>query len=129
MIDITPEQRRALRAAAHHRNPVVTVAGKGLTDNVLAEIDGALKAHELIKVKLQGFERTGRESLLGEICAQMACAAVQHIGTVLVLWRPNPEAKPVEAPTTRARPAARPRPQAGYRPAGRQDHRRRPGSR
>lgn len=91
MIELTPEQRRTLRAAAHHLHPVVAIAGNGLTDGVAREIDRSLKAHELIKVKLAGIERDDREALLAEICGQLGCAPVQHIGNILVLWRPKPE--------------------------------------
>jgi putative YhbY family RNA-binding protein len=68
MIELTPEQRRTLRAAAHHLHPLVTVAGKGLSDTVLKEIDRTLGAHELIKVKLQGIEREERDAMLTDIC-------------------------------------------------------------
>lgn len=91
MIELTPEQRRALRAAAHHLHPVVTVAGKGLAETVVKEIDRSLKAHELIKVKLQGIEREDRDALLAEICERLDCAPVQHIGNTLILWREQPE--------------------------------------
>jgi RNA-binding protein len=91
MIELTPEQRRALRATAHHLHPVVTIAGKGLADSVLKEIDRSLGAHELIKVKLQGIERDGHDAVLSEICERLACAPVQHIGNILVLWREKPE--------------------------------------
>lgn len=105
MIELTPEQRRALRAAAHHLHPLVTVAGKGLSDSVLKEIDRSLSAHQLIKIKLQGIEREEREALLGEICDKIACAPVQHIGNILVLWREQPEAeKMVSAPRRPRKP-------------------------
>lgn len=91
MIELTPEQRRALRAAAHHLHPVVTIAGKGVSEPVLKEIDRSLKAHELIKVKLAGIEREDRDTLLMEICGKLECAPVQHIGNILVLWREKPE--------------------------------------
>ena len=91
MIELTPEQRRALRAAAHHLHPVVTIAGKGLADSVIKEIDRSLKAHELIKVKLAGIEREDRDALLAEICTALECAPVQHIGNTLILWREKPE--------------------------------------
>ena len=91
MIELTPEQRRALRAAAHHLNPVVTIAGKGLADTVVKEIDRSLKAHELIKVKLAGIEREEHAALLNEICETLDCAPVQHIGNTLILWREKPE--------------------------------------
>lgn len=91
MIELTPIQRRDLRAAAHHIQPVVTIAGNGLSPAVVKEIDRSLHAHELIKVKLQGIERDDRDALLTEICAQLGCASVQHIGNVLVLWREKPD--------------------------------------
>lgn len=91
MIEISPTERRALRAAAHHLKPVVSISQKGLTPTVLAEIDRSLKAHELIKVRLYGIERDDREALQAEICASLACAEVQHIGNLLVLWRENPK--------------------------------------
>ncbi len=105
MIELTPEQRRALRAAAHPLHPVVTVAGNGLSEAVLKEIDRSLRAHELIKVKLQGMERDDRDALLTEICEQLDCAPVQHIGSILVLWRENPaDAAKSAAATRRGKP-------------------------
>ena len=106
MIELTPTQRRALRAAAHHLHPVVTVSHQGLTETVKKEIDRSLKAHQLIKVKLLGIEREDREFLLQAICRQVVCAAVQHIGNILVLWRENPDlAVAPAAPTPRRSPA------------------------
>ena len=80
-------QRRALRADAHHLDPVVAIAAKGLTATVLAEIDRNLKAHGLIKVRLYGIEREARAVICDEICATLGAAPVQMIGHLLVLWR------------------------------------------
>jgi putative YhbY family RNA-binding protein len=101
---LSPVQRRALRAAAHHLNPVVSISQKGLTPSVLAEIDRCLKAHELIKLRLYGIEREVREPLFVEICTALGCAEVQHIGNLLVLWRENPRDAAVE---TKSAPAKR----------------------
>ncbi|MDD5249371.1 MAG: ribosome assembly RNA-binding protein YhbY [Rhodocyclaceae bacterium] len=107
MIELTSEQRRALRADAHHLHPLVTVAGKGLSDSVLKEIDRSLAAHELIKVKLQGIERDDSAALLEQICTELHCAPVQRIGNVLILWREKPaEEKTAAAP--RRKPKAKP---------------------
>lgn len=95
MTELTTERRKALRAAAHHLDPVVSLGQHGLTEAVLKEIDRALKTHELIKVKLHGIERDDREQILASICAALACEPVQHIGNILILWRE----KPAEAPT------------------------------
>lgn len=87
MTELTPAQRRELRARAHHLNPVVSIAGNGLTPAVLAEIERSLQAHELIKVKVHGAEREAREALLANLCEALDAAPVQHIGTILVVWR------------------------------------------
>lgn len=112
MIELTPEQRRALRAAAHHLHPVVTVAGKGLVPTVLQEIDRSLAAHELIKVKLAGIEREDRDALLAEIAEQLNCAPVQHIGNTLVLWRPKPEGEEAKPKRAARKPAPKTKKQA-----------------
>lgn len=94
-----------MRAQAHHLDPVVIVGQHGLTPPVLHEIDLALLKHELIKVRVFSDDRTVRNAMLEQICAEMECAPVQHLGKVLVLWRPNPDKKkkvaPVEAKTAR----------------------------
>lgn len=91
-IELSPTQRRALRADAHHLNPVVSISQKGITPGVLNEIDRCLKAHELIKVRLYGIEKESRPALIAEICSTLGCAEVQHIGNLLVLWRERPAA-------------------------------------
>lgn len=91
MIELTPAQKRDLRAQAHPLNPVVSISQKGLQPSVLNEIDRCLKAHELIKVRLYGIEREARDALISELCGSLGCANVQHIGNLLVLWRQNPE--------------------------------------
>lgn len=91
MSPLTPAERRALRAKAHHLQPVVTIGQHGLTPPVLHEIDLALTKHELIKVRVFSDERDQRDAMLAQVCADTDCAAVQHLGKVLVVWRPNPE--------------------------------------
>src|SRR3954447_16051244 len=107
MTEITPAQRRALRAKAHHLDPVVSVGQHGLTPAVLHEIDVALRAHELIKVRVFGDDRNARETVLADICAALDAASVQHLGKLLVLWRPNPE-KAQAKPKPRADRASKP---------------------
>jgi putative YhbY family RNA-binding protein len=97
-LEITPVERRALRATAHALQPVVAISQKGLSAGVLKEIDASLNSHELIKVKVHGIERDDRAALLTEICATLHCAPVQHIGNILILWRGNPE-KAAPVPT------------------------------
>ena len=86
---MTPAERKLLKARAHSLEPVVIIGGKGLTDEVVKEVDRALAAHELIKVRA-ALERKAREQALRTLCEKTGAEAVQHIGKVLVLFRPKP---------------------------------------
>jgi putative YhbY family RNA-binding protein len=105
MKTLTPAFRRELRARAHHLHPVVAIGQHGLTPAVLHEIDAALTAHELIKLRVFSDDRAEREVLLARICDELACAPVQHLGKLLILWRKREEPA-VEAP--RAKKSAKP---------------------
>jgi len=105
MKPLTPVQRRELRASAHHLDPVVIIGHHGLTPSVQHEIDLALLKHELIKVRVGSDDRDARTALLAAICAAADCAAVQQLGKVLVLWRPNPDRKKKAVPAVEERPA------------------------
>jgi RNA-binding protein len=105
MLELPPEARRALRARAHALKPVVMIADSGLTDVVLKEIDRSLAAHELIKIRVFSDDRGLRESQLATICDRLSAAPVQHIGKLLVVWRPA-EAEP-GSPTRRRKPPRR----------------------
>lgn len=98
IIELTPAQRRDLRARAHHLSPVVTVAAAGLTPGVIAELERSLQAHELIKIRVQGAEREQRDVLMQELCDALGAAPVQHIGNILVVWRMRREEEKKAAP-------------------------------
>jgi putative YhbY family RNA-binding protein len=89
-LQLSPAQRKALRADAHHLDAVVAVGADGLTPAVAKEADAALKAHGLIKVRVFSDDRQAREDVLARLCDQLDAAPVQHIGKLLVLWRPLP---------------------------------------
>lgn len=89
-LTLTPAERRQHRAAAHHLDPVVQVGGDGLTAAVVREVDGALKAHGLVKVRVFSEDRAARDAMLAELATGLGAAPVQHIGKLLVLWRPIP---------------------------------------
>lgn len=90
-IQLTPAQRKQHRSDAHHLDPVVMVGGDGLTANVKTEIDRALNSHGLIKVRVFSDDRVAREAMLKELTEEFSAAPIQHIGKLLVLWRPMPE--------------------------------------
>ena len=89
-IQLTPAERREQRAAAHHLDPVVLIGGDGLTPAVKKEIDAALNADGLIKVRVFNDDRAARELMYQELTAELNAAPIQHIGKLLVLWRPQP---------------------------------------
>jgi RNA-binding protein len=88
---LTPAQRKEHRAEAHHLDPVVMVGGDGLTDNVKKEVDMALNAHGLIKVRVFNDDRAAREIMFQTLAEEFNAAPIQHIGKLLVLWRPAVE--------------------------------------
>jgi putative YhbY family RNA-binding protein len=92
-IELTIAQRKEHRARAHHLTPVVIVGAQGLTPAVTKEVDAALAAHGLIKVRVSIEERAERETILATLAQSLEAAPIQHIGKLLVLWRP-PAPKP-----------------------------------
>lgn len=86
---LTSRERSALKARAHHLEPVVRLGQAGLSDPFIAEVDRALADHELIKVQVDLDDREARSAAGVEICSRTGATAVQQVGKVLVLWRPK----------------------------------------
>ena len=87
---LTARERAHLKARAHALEPVVQAGSAGVTDRLVAEVDRALTAHELIKVKVNTDDRADRVAIGEEICARTGAAAVHRVGKVVILWRPRP---------------------------------------
>jgi len=87
-------QKRALRQIAHHLNPVITVAEKGISERLQGETERALTDHELIKVRISIDDRSARKTLGNELAEACQAQIVQVIGKIFVLYRANPEANP-----------------------------------
>ena len=102
MLKLTPSQRSELRAQAHGLDPVVMVGDSGLTPAVMKEIDVSLNAHGLIKIRVLGDDRDVRINYYETICTDLDAAPVQHIGKLLVVYRPKKEI-PKEVKTTRGK--------------------------
>lgn len=94
-IQLTPAQRKAHRANAHHLAPVVMVGAGGLTAAVKKETDAALNAHGLIKVRVFSDDRAVRSEMYQTLADELGAAPIQHIGKLFVLWRPQPEKEKV----------------------------------
>jgi len=89
-IELSVAERKTHRAEAHHLDPVVMIGNEGLTAAVKKETDAALNAHGLIKVRVLGDDREQREAIFQQLAEQLNAAPIQHIGKLLVLWRPKP---------------------------------------
>ena len=89
MAPLTSARRSELRSEAHKLDPVVIIGDKGLSDEVLKEIDRSLKAHELIKVRAATDDRSARKEWMQQICARLEAHPIQEIGKVLVIYREN----------------------------------------
>jgi RNA-binding protein len=93
-VPLTPRERAHLKARAHALEPIVHVGQGGLTEAVITEVERALGAHELIKVRVSGPDRVTRALLFDAICARTDATAVHRVGKVIVLWRPQAEVLP-----------------------------------
>ena len=91
MQKLTPAERSELRAEAHALKPVVMIGESGLTESVMKEISASLDSHGLIKVRVAGDDREARVAMYEQICEELDCAPVQHIGKLLVVYRPKKE--------------------------------------
>jgi len=110
MKQLTPAERRALRARAHTLHPVIMVGEAGLTPAVVGEIDLALKSHELIKIRVLDGDHDARAAMIEHICSALGASPVQHIGKILVVFRPRPEpTAPQAAPRRGRKPRYRPK--------------------
>ncbi|MET3107845.1 RNA-binding protein [Oxalobacteraceae bacterium GrIS 2.11] len=93
MIKLTPVERSALRSEAHDLKPVVLIGEAGLSESVMKEIDAALNSHGLIKVRVFGDDREARVTMYESICTELKAAPIQHIGKLLVVYRPKSDEK------------------------------------
>ena len=91
MLKLTPAERSALRSDAHALNPVVLIGEAGLSPAVLKEIDAGLNSHGLIKIRVFGDDREARIAMYETICENLKAAPIQHIGKLLVIYRPQKE--------------------------------------
>ena len=88
------QQRKRLRAIAHHLDPIVSIGDGGVSAGVIEETNRALRDHELIKAKVHSEDREERSSLGDDLCAETGAEIVQRIGKTIVLYRMNPDANP-----------------------------------
>ena len=95
---LSKKQIKFLRAKCHSLKAVILLGQKGLTDEVLSELDIALNHHELVKIKLSVDDRDERKQMIAEICEKTHSEEVQSIGKTLSVYRINPDKAVIELP-------------------------------
>jgi RNA-binding protein len=93
-MELSEPQKKYLRGLGHQLKPLVMVGEAGLSDSVLAEFEGTLDHHELIKVRVRVGDRDARDAIIARLCADSGASLVQRIGNVALLYRPNLNKKP-----------------------------------
>ncbi len=97
-ISLTNTQIRFLRGQAHGLKALLQIGAKGLSDAVIAEIDGALEHHELIKVKVAAADRDARDLAIDALTERTEAVLVQRIGNVAILYRPSKDKRQIVLP-------------------------------
>jgi len=98
-VTLSSRDRAGLKARAHALEPVVRIGHAGITPELVAEVDRALAAHELIKVSIAAADRAERVTLGDALAERVDAAPVHRVGKILILWRPKPLTVPSRAPT------------------------------
>lgn len=97
-VALTNAQIRFLRGQAHDLKAMLQVGGKGITDTLVAEVDGALEHHELIKVKVAADDRESRDAMIADLAGRADAVLVQRIGHVAVFYRPAKDKRQIVLP-------------------------------
>jgi RNA-binding protein len=95
---LTNAQMRFLRGQAHGLKAQLQIGAKGVSDALVAEVDGALEHHELIKIRVSSDDRDAREAMIGELAERSGAALVQKIGKIAVLYRPSKDKRQIVLP-------------------------------
>ena len=93
-MSLTTEQKKRFRTQGHTLNPIVMVAGKGLSENVQLEVDRALEDHELIKVKFAVGDRDLKKQLIQELISIVEAELIQEVGNIALMYRASEEPNP-----------------------------------
>lgn len=96
--ELTNAQTRFLRGHAHGLKALLQVGAKGVTEAVVAEVDGALEHHELIKVRVTASDRDARDAMIADLKQRCDAALVQRIGNIAVLYRPSRDKRQIVLP-------------------------------
>ena len=93
-MSLSQSERKWFRSIGHNLNPIVSIAGNGLSENVMAEIHRALNDHELIKIKLAIPDRQAKASLIEQVCIKTGAELIQTIGHIALIYKPAKKPNP-----------------------------------
>jgi RNA-binding protein len=96
--NLTEKQKKHLRGLAHAREPVVLIGQGGLSPAISGELETALGAHELVKVRARVGDRDQRDTIFAELAQQTRSALIQRIGNVAVFYRPRKDSPRIILP-------------------------------
>lgn len=88
---LSADARRDLKKLAHHLKPVVIIGKKGVTEAVINEIDGALEAHELIKVQIHPSHKATLLADMAVVVEKTSSSYIDTVGNIVILYRKRPE--------------------------------------
>jgi len=91
IMPLNNEQKKQYKSIGHDLKPVLIVAGNGLNEGVIAELERALADHELIKVEIRSEDREERAAAIAELCKVGRAELVQTIGKKALIYRKNPQ--------------------------------------
>lgn len=100
---LTGKQRAYLRGLANNIDPIFQLGKNGIEDTFLKQVEEALEARELIKIKV--LENSGLETREASnyICEKIGCEGVQSIGSKMVLYKKSSKKPKIEIPVTKKR--------------------------
>ena len=91
---ISKAELKRFRAIGHRLKPIVTIAGNGMSEAVVSELNRALKDHELIKIRVNAEDRQDRTDTIEQIRIDSEAQVVQRIGNIALLYKPASKPDP-----------------------------------
>lgn len=98
-MQLTEPQKKFLLRQAHTLKPVVAVGDKGITQALLDEVEGAIKHHELIKIRVRAGGREQRDAAIDAILTASHAALLSRVGNVATIYRPRKKKPRIILPT------------------------------
>jgi RNA-binding protein len=90
---LTGKQRSYLKSLANGIEPIMQIGKGGITENVIKQIDDALEAREIIKIKVLNNSMLEAKELANEVATAVGAEFVQSIGNKFVIYRESKEKK------------------------------------